>query len=399
LVTGSLANLRTSHSIYVTAMGTIARELYLFDADPRNTTDLVGNTEAGILDNNSFYTTASWTSRYQTIKNLNIILQALPNAAASVSAEEKLGYEAFANTMKAHQLLILINMQHDNGIRIDVADPANLGPIVTRAEAFTEIATLLNTGYTQLTGAEFAFDLTSGFEGFDTPATFGEFNRALAARVALYRGLYNEALTHLGDSFYDPAGDLSTGPKMIFTTAGPDVLNDLFKAPQQSGNQIIVCNDFIAAGEAGDERVANKTAVRDNPSAKSGLNGTHETRLYAAAISSIDIIRNEELVLINAECQLQNNQLAPAIASLDIIRTNAGLDVLATAKPGILADQAALIDEMLNQRRYSFWGEAHRAIDLRRYGRLNTTYVVTDGVGLEFGEVVFTQFPIPATEN
>jgi hypothetical protein len=398
LVTGSLANMRTSYSIYVTALGTIARELYLFDADPRNTTDLIGNTEEGTLDNSSFYTTASWSARYRTIKNLNIILEALPNA--DLTDAEKLGYAAFANTIKAHQLLLLINSQNDNGIRIDVADPKNLGGIATKAEAFTEIATLLNDAYTDLAGAEFAFNLTSGFVGFDTPATFGEFNRALAARVALYRGLYSEAIGYLANSFYDEAASLSIGPKMIYSTAGPDILNDLYKTPLQSGNQIIVANDFIASAEGGDTRVDNKTGSRGpNPPSKSGLNGTHETRLYANATAPIDIIRNEELILINAECRIQLDQLVAGVTSLDVIRTNAGLDDLATAKPTILVDKPALIDEMLHQRRYSLWGEGHRAIDLRRYGRLNTTYVVTDGVALDYGEVIFTQFPIPATEN
>lgn len=401
LLVGAQANMRTSYGVYVTAMGTISRELYLFDADPRNTTDLIGNTAQGTLDNNSFYTTAPWISNYQTIKNLNIILQALPNADASVSTAEKDGYSGVAKTFKALSFLWLINAQNNNGIRIDVADPDNLGDIATKAEAFTEIASLLEEGYDDLATGEFGFGLTSGFTGFDTPATFQEFNRALAARVALYRGLYADALTYLGDSFYDAAGDLTAGPKMIFSTAGPDILNPVFKAPQQNGNQIIVHNDFIADAEAGDTRVTRKTRVRTNAASKSGLNGTHETALYASNVSPIDIIRNEELILIHAECnvQLGGANLATAVTSLDIIRTSAGLATLATAKPTAIGNQAELRDEVLHQRRYSLWCEGHRSIDLRRYDRLNDAYVDTDGVGLEFGEVIFTEFPIPATEN
>jgi hypothetical protein len=401
LVTGSLANMRVGYSAYVTAMGTIARELYLFDADPRNTTDLIGST--GGLDNNTFYTTGPWIGRYQTIKNLNIILDALPKADVGVSEADKKGYRVFANTMKAHQLLMLLNMQDDNGIRVDVADPTSVGPIVSKAESFAEIAALLNTAYGEIPGANFAFPLTSGFREFDTPADFGMFNRALAARVALYRGLYPEALTLLEDSFFDLDGDLDVGVRMSFSTAGPDLLNDLFKTPQQSGNQIIVTNSFIADAEPGDLRVTQKTEERENATSKSGLNGTHETRLYSNNISPIDIIRNEELILIYAESKIHTADLPEAVKALDVIREEAGLQPLATANPGIINDTDALIDEMLHQRRYSFWGEAQRAIDLRRYNRLNEDYVTVDPAldtdGEPIPQIVFTKFPIPATEN
>jgi hypothetical protein len=190
---------------------------------------------------------------------------------------------------------------------------------------------------------------------------------------------------------------------MVFSTAGPDVLNMLYKTPDQSGDQIIVTNSFIAAAEPGDLRVSRKTAVRKKDTGKSGLNGTHETRLYSSNISPIDIIRNEELILIYAECNIQTGQLANGVAALDIIRKGAGLQPLATAKPTIINDKDALIDEMLHQRRYSFWGEAQRAIDLRRYGRLNDTYVTIDAAtnteGDPIPQAIFTKFPIPATEN
>ncbi|MTI39032.1 RagB/SusD family nutrient uptake outer membrane protein, partial [Fulvivirga lutimaris] len=364
IVTGSLAAMRTNHSTYVTASGTLARELYLFDADPRNRTDLLG-TNVSTLDNNTFYTTGPWNSRYRTIKNLNILLEAADNAI--VTDAQKNGYKGFANTLLAHQFLMLINAQNENGIRIDVADPDNLGPIVNKSAAFTRIQALLDEAETQLAGADFAFNLTTGFAGFDTPSTFLEFNRALAARVELYLGNGANALTELQSSFFDLNGDLTVGPKMVFSNTGADVLNGLFKAPNQNGDQIVVNNGFINDAEAGDLRVANKTAPRETPTTLSGVGGTHETRLFASSTSPIDIIRNEELILIYAEANLMTDNLSEAEAALDVIRTAAGLDPIATAKPTIVNNKAGLIDEMLNQRRYSLWSEGHRMIDLRRY--------------------------------
>ena len=127
LVVGIEDGIRRQYAIYVTATGTIARELYLFDADPRNTEDLLGKNGTQ-LDNNSFYTTASFTARYRVIKNANLLLQALDNAGDVLTDAEILGYRGFANTMIAYQLLLVLNQQNSNGVRLDVADPSNLGP-------------------------------------------------------------------------------------------------------------------------------------------------------------------------------------------------------------------------------------------------------------------------------
>jgi len=54
--------------------------------------------------------------------------------------------------------------------------------------------------------------------------------------------------------------------------------------------------------------------------------------------------------------------------------------------------QPAIIDEMLNQKRYSLFGEGHRWIDMRRYNRLNTLPIDRPG------DDVWEEFPRPATE-
>jgi len=403
LVIGSLANMREEHNTYVASAGTIPRELYLFDADPRNRTDLVG---VGVdqLDNNSFYTTRPWLERYKTIKNLNILLEALEQADESVSDAQKLGYEGFANTLIAHQFLLMILYHGENGIRLDVSDPDNLGPIETETAVYSEIMLLLDNAVAPLNTGEFAFTFTTGFDGFDTPADFLTFNRALAAKTELMRGNYQAALDALPSSFFDLNGDLTVGPKMSYSTSGADILNELFKAPQQSGDQLIVNDNWILDAEPGDLRVANKAAMRDNPTSSSGFNGTHETRLYSSSTDPIDIIRNEELVLIYAEANigLGGAGLADAVSAIDVIRISAGLNDLATDKPTLDQGSASeLLDEMLHQRRYSFWGEGQRMFDLRRYDRLNETYVTLDVLSDpddNADQQIFQAFPVPLTE-
>ena len=387
LVSGTEAAMRVGYANYVTATGIIARELYLFNADPRNTEDLLGK-ENLTIDANTFYLTGPYNSRYRVVKNTNILLESLDNTT-QVSETEKDGYRGFANTIKAYMLFQVLNMLDQNGIRVDVADPNNLGPFLSKEASFDAIQELLDEAYDQLQGSEFSFDLSAGFDGFDSPETFAEFNRALAAKVALYDEEYQEALNILPQSFFELRGDIYEGPEHVFSTSSGDILNPLFKNPGQSGDQIIVHPSIIADTFANDDR-NRKFGLRLNPTSQDDLNGLYETRLYATNVSPISIIRNEELILIYAEASIQVGNLQDAVEGIDAIREAHGLPPYSGP-----VTREALIEEMLRQRKYSFWSEGHRMFDLRRYGLLNANYLPIDRPG----DDVFTQFPIPLSEG
>lgn len=387
LASGIEATIRNGFSTYVTATGTIARELYRFDADPRNTEDLLGKEDLTI-DNNTFYLTSPYNNAYRAIKTCNLLLDAIDGTKA-IDGNQADGYRGYANTMKALMYSRVINMLNDNGLRFEVSDPENLGPFISKQAAFDAILALLDEANTQLNGASFAFQLSTGFTGFDTPATFATFNRALAARVATQGEQYSQALSLVNSSFLNLDGDLATGPEHLFSTNPNDFLNPLFKTPGQNGDQIVVHNDLLADAEAGDSRLS-KFRVRVEATSQDGLNGTHETALFPNSTAPIDIIRNEELVLIYAEASIQTGALGEAVRALNIIRSSAGLPNYSGAETN-----DALIDELLVQRRYSLWGEGHRMVDLRRYGRLTAEFVPID----REGDDVFMQFPIPLTEN
>jgi len=390
LVVGIESTMRNSLGVQTVASGSAARELYIFDADPRNTANVLGKNGSS-LENSDFYSTAAWAGRYRAIKNANILLQAIGNTT-TISAEQSNGYAGFAKTVIAFELIEVLKSYGQ--ARVDVADDLNLGPILNFNEAIAEVRSMLDDGLSNLNsaGTSFVFNL-AGFEGFNTPSSFAEFNRATAAIAALYAGDKGAARTALSGSYLDLSGSLTNGPKHVFSQRSGDATNPVYKGPSgdtaetaNNGDQIIIQNSWITDAEDGDTRVSSKAAVRILPTGQDDLNGTHETRLYASNISSIDLSRNEELILVYAEAQIgsDNNE---AVAALNVIRNAAGL-----SDYGGATDDGSLVTEMLNQRRYSLWSENHRMFDLRRYSLSDTLPI--DRVG----DIVYNVFPVPLTD-
>ena len=169
--------MRTEIGFYFDVVAIIGREMYFFtNSDPRYTGELLGKGESS-LDPAGFYGTRPYAGRYNVIKNTNLLLDGLLTTTANLSTDELNAFSGYAKTAQAYSLLLALNLQYQNGIRVDVADIDNLGPFVTYTEALTEIAAILNEGFTELGngGSEFPFSLSSGFIGFDSPTEFAKF--------------------------------------------------------------------------------------------------------------------------------------------------------------------------------------------------------------------------------
>jgi hypothetical protein len=389
LVTGTESAMRDNMGNYWDDVGVIGREFYRFStSDPRFTSDLLGKGTA-VLDNNTFYTTNPFAARYRVVKNTNILLDGLTNTTAAITPAQRAIGIAYAKTVQAHELLMVLNLQYDNGIRVDVANPDALGPFLTRSQSLDAIIALLNSAYTDLnTNAAVAFPFNTTLYS-NTAGEFAKFNRALAARLAVYKSDWNGALSALTNSFFNINGNLNTGAYYIYSTSGGDQLNPMFFPQNSSGETRVAQPSFISQADAGDTRL-NKTPVRTSSTTQDGLTSNYDFFVYKTNVDPIPIIRNEELLLIYAEAKIQLGgvtNLADAKTALDKVRTAAGL----LPYSGLLT-QAAMTDEMLKQRRYSLYGEGHRWIDMRRYNRLNTLPIDRTG------DDVWTQFPRPANE-
>lgn len=143
--------------------------------------------------------------------------------------------------------------------------------------------------------------------------------------------------------------------------------------------------------ENGDERITEKVTLRDVPAALDDLSSNYGLSVYDSQRAPIPVIRNGELILLRAEALIQRNNagdLQDAEDDINTIRNAAGL-------PDYNGNQtqAALTDEMLNQRRYELFFEGHRWIDMRRYDRLDQLPIDRPG------DTVWESFPIPEQEN
>ena len=389
VVSGMESGRRNRLGTYGDDVGVIGREWYRFSgSDPRFTSDLLGKGSA-VLDNNTFYLTNPYYERYRVVRNGNILLSAVENTTADITDEEKAGFRAFAKTIMAYQLLLNLNLQFNNGVRVDVADATNLGPFLTYDGSLAAIKGMLDDAATELgnSGATFAFVLSSGFAGFDDPASFLQFNRAIAARVALYQADYTAAGTALSGSFLNSGGSMDMGVFHTFSTSGGDLTNPLFFAQGATGENRIAHPSFVDDAEAGDLRL-DKVSVRADTVFQDALSGNYDVWVFTSLDASIPIIRNEELILIDAEVKARSGDLGGAVTAIDVIRTSAGL--AGYSGPQTEAD---IITEILNQRRYSLFGEGHRWIDMRRTGNLGQLPI--DRVD----DDVWEQFPRPATEG
>jgi len=385
LVTGSEDLLRQEVGFYYDVTSIVGREYYFFTgSDPRYTGEILGKGDSQ-LDNAGFYGNRPYFGRYRTVKNLNVLIEAAQNSSV-LTSDELNGYIGFAKTFQAYELHLALNLQGQNGIRTDVSDIDNLGDFETYDGALATISALLDEANGLLSGSAFSFNLSSAMSGFNTPETFSQFNRALAARVALYSGDSAGARLLLGSSFMDMDGSMAVGPARFYSSAGGDFANTLFRVPDQA-DAIIAHPSFIADAEVGDARL-DKVLLRGSGTlALDDLSGDHDVWVYKSLGDQVPFVNNEELILIMAESNIGSNN-AGAVDAINAVRNAAGL----SDYNGGMSD-AELVAELVQQRRYSLFGLGHRWVDMRRWGMLDQLPIDRQG------DDVWEQFPRPVSET
>jgi hypothetical protein len=409
LVTGTEAVFRQGHTnnaAYNQITGVLGREVIILASnEPRWYTEILGSKTS--LDNNAFYSVGSYNP-FARLNRAATVLRQSAQATSVITDAEKQGILGFADTYQALGQLHDLNLMGENGIRIDVTDYLRPGKFTSgSAPALANIRQLLDRGAGELrnAGSSFAFTLSAGYSGFNTPTTFLQFNRALAARVALYQGDNAGALSALAASFYSQTGALTTGPQLTFRPGtGGDEANLYYQVPGTGPSTLVVVPDaFVTEAEAGDTRLSKvrqrvttgPSGVSGGPRTLGGITGNYEPVLFSGQSAPLSIIRNEELILISAEAKAKTNDLTGAVADINAVRTRAG--GLAAYSGAVTRD--ALVDEVLRQRRYSLFYEGQFWVDLRRLNKLNPN--PTSQISLPYSTspfALFSSLPKPFAE-
>ncbi|HWU91476.1 MAG TPA: RagB/SusD family nutrient uptake outer membrane protein [Kofleriaceae bacterium] len=367
LLIGNRRN-RAAGNGYIAQLGILGREAYNFDgADPRYFGELL----EGTLQQGSPFGGNFWGAPYANIRLANTVQRAV-DKVAEFSGEEKSAILGFSQTIEATDLLEVAVTHDTNGGVIDTDHDLDqaLGPIVGKAEMFAEIVKQLDDSAAALgkAGKEFPFPLSSGYKGFDTPATFLKYNRAIRARVAVYVKDYAGALTALQASFLDDTvmtvAGLQVGVSHAYSTGSGDATNSLINPNLFAHPSFRM--DAQMNGANPDARFTRKTRTVTTSGSGGGVSSNLKYTVYASNTAPVPIIRNEELLLLRAEARYVTGDTAGALADLNLVRTVSG-GLAAIAGPLTMTD---FVTALLYERRYSLAFEGHRWIDARRLDRI-----------------------------
>ncbi|MGH7426865.1 MAG: RagB/SusD family nutrient uptake outer membrane protein [Gemmatimonadales bacterium] len=407
---GILVAARSDAADWNLDVGIMGREAYRFDgSDPRFIDELI---EGPLDPGGGAFGGDHWTEHYAAIRATNDLLNVIGTATA-LSAEEQSATRGFAETMQAYSFLMVLMGHTEDSIPIDVNRDATQppAPFVTNDSAYGFVTALLDLAQTHLTagGTAFPFNFGGGFNDpvrgdFSTVANFLKFNRALKARVEVYRGsgscgntCYTAALAALAAAFVDTSGPatLDDGVYHVYSTNPGDAANPLFQNPITGENLVHPSiRDSVATKPGGgdDNRFATKVITRPT-TAQAGvplLTSNLGWIRYSSPDAPVPIIRNEELILLRAEANNALGNATQAANDINYIRVNSGGLAAIAGLSGLT--QAQILDELLVQKKYSLLYEGHRWVDMRRLGRLNQILIDRPD------DNVFSTLPIPTSE-
>ncbi|HTY06326.1 MAG TPA: RagB/SusD family nutrient uptake outer membrane protein [Gemmatimonadales bacterium] len=401
-VEGVIIDARGTMGGWVLEGAILGREGYRFDpSEPRYVTELL----EGPLDPGSGFGGGQWGGEYTTIRSAYDLLNVLGTAQALSPAEQN-GARGVVQTFQALAFLRILYAHTEDSIPIDVNRPvtAPLAPFVSNATAWGHVVSLLDSAQAALlaAGGAFPFPLPPGFNGFNTPATFLQFNRALMARVQAYRGsqgcsaCYDSALTALGASFVDSTQPMGLGVYFDFTTNSGDQTNPLAQNPTSAINLVhpsIRDSVELKPDSTPDNRYVARVTNRGSALSDAGHTSDLAWILYPTPVSSIPIIRNEELLLLRAEANNGSaaRNAAAAAADINTVRVNSGGLAPLAGLAALPAD--SIVGLLLRERKYSLLYEGgFRWIDMRRFNRLGDVLIDVPG------DQVFSTLPINLQE-
>jgi starch-binding outer membrane protein, SusD/RagB family len=442
LVTGVVANSRADIGQDILALSGMGREIGVFTTtDSRFITEWMG--DGNSIPNSDFYGGGGWSAEFQNAKDAEDIIQDLPKVTPAYSASDVSLITGVMKTLEAYNMMLVAETRDTNGVPLYgyAAPAATPAPILCIKDVWKGIAATLDSAEGDLDagkGGTMPISLPPGYSVANaagpsgTAGSFAGFNRALAAYAKLQ---YAYATTRVAgggtratpatsgaplmsalvaaDSaihatfLYNPgaltpptAGNFSDPLAVYhnFSSTSGDLDNPVTFAVGQTTNVFVLDTVATEIAAGGDLRatklIVNSSAPNSEagPAANAVAADSITVGFYESAGSPIPIIRNEELVLIEAAIQLGEGNLAAAVASINAIRTGVG-HVPVFVNPGTYV---GVRDQLLHEMRASNVGEPgeERIMAIRNYGlqmQQTTTWGATDTHA--------TLLPIPIQES
>ena len=349
----------------------------------------------------------NWSNSYVGINRANLILKALPTSAAPQATKDVIEGQClfiralfYFDLMRAYAYYpkAIVGSQNIGGVPLILEGVADLTQVTQPSRAsidacYTQIFADLNSAVGKLTNT----NTTYRAPFFATKGAA----QALASRVALYAGNWQEVVKQSTDALASGVGRFQTNAQYVASWRAASNPESMFELSYQTAENVGVNTSlqttYTTLRDPGNRATtAGFGDLVPSPSMISALGITRtvdvltrttdvRSLLYEVGtagrgpaeiectkfigrsgtvnLDNIPVIRISEMFLNRAEANYELGNIAGALADLNQIRVRAGL----AAAPATLSGQA-LLDDILNQRRVELAFEGHRFHDLKRRG-------------------------------
>ena len=384
----------------------LARDVYRIDAsEPR----YVGETLAGQADPGSFAGGGGFAGFYTATRAANNVLLALKSAPTTFfTTGEIAASRGFFRTMKALDFYRVAELRDTVGIPLQTDAAQEITPIYCKPHVLTYIAALLDSANADFAAAPndtLPFTLPGGFRDFgvhyDSVKNLVRFNRGLKGKVDFYRAidrsspqpaLLTTAIAELTQALGGAAPGTVTGAALqdgIYYRFDPvvDQISNLRSDAKIAANPKIA--DSIPATDARRSKIVTRSTLAGQ-GLSSGYTFSFAVPSSANQVAPIALLKNEELVLLRAQAEIEAGQLANALLDINAVHQTYNAAPVAPA-----ATVAAYRAAVLYEKRFSLLFEGpQRLVDLRAYGYLNAAHFTAELPTDPYNNA----FPIPRGE-
>ncbi|MFP4528012.1 MAG: RagB/SusD family nutrient uptake outer membrane protein [Candidatus Kapaibacterium sp.] len=336
----------------------------------------------GYQQNRDGETDDMWLMAYRGVKLCNDLIAFTPDVIFSPTGNTQIQNTIIgaAKTYKAYFLGELAAFYGSIPIDIVGIEPSQF---VSQDAAYAEVQRLLDEALVHFADAgPVERDLNFGGDG----AMWTEAANSIKARYALHTKDYQNALTYANSGissadgnlygiYNDAAGEYASWGMWVQNEGEPLRAEMTFvRLLKREDGDARLAEYFTPAAAAEGEYYGYAVHPGKETNAteeERDIEMTARMNKYSGFDEDFPVIRYAENLLIRAECKARTGDLPGAVSDVDIVRTMNGLPELAESTLGIdVNDQAAVIQEILDQKHMELYLEAQSYHDMRRTGTM-----------------------------